>query len=123
MALFTQLLDLTAGMKHRRVVTATKRIANLRQTVVSQLFRQRHRHLARTRHRAGSTLGKEIRDFDLVVLRHRLLNIVDGDQFFLQCQQVAQRLTHEVDGDRPSGKVGIGNDAVQRPFQLTYVRS
>lgn len=81
MALFTQLLDLPAGMKHRRVVTTTKGIANLRKTVVSQLFRQRHRHLARTGHRAGSTLGKEIRDFDLVVLRHRLLNIVDGDQF------------------------------------------
>ncbi|SUX56648.1 Uncharacterised protein [Citrobacter amalonaticus] len=83
MAFFTQLLNLTAGMKHRSVVAATKRIANFRQAVVGELFRQRHGHLTRTRYRARTTLGQQIRNFNFVILRHRLLNIVDGDQFFL----------------------------------------
>ena len=48
-ALFTQLLDFTAGMKHGGMVTATKRIANFRQAVVGELFGHRHRHLTRTR--------------------------------------------------------------------------
>ena len=103
------------------MVAAAKRIADFRQAVVGQLFGQRHRHLARTRHRTGAALGQQIRYLNLVVLRHRLLNIVDGDQFFLQRQQIAQRFAHEIDGDRPAGEVGVGDNAVQRPLQLTHV--
>lgn len=101
MAFFTQLLNLAAGVQHGGMVATAKRIADFRQAVVGQLFGQRHRHLARTRHRTGAAFGQQVRYLNLVVLRHRLLNIVDGDQFFLQRQQIAQRFAHEIDGDRP----------------------
>lgn len=35
----------------------------------------------------------------------------------------SRSFAYEIDGDRPAGKVGVGDNAVQRPFQLTYVRA
>ena len=110
-------------MKNGGMVTATKGITYLRQTVVGQLLGQCHRQLARTGNGAGTTLGEQIRQLDLVVLRHRLLDIVDGDQLLLQCQQVAQRFAHEIDVDGTAGEVGVGDHPVEGAFQFTDVGS
>ncbi|MGQ7114103.1 helix-turn-helix domain-containing protein, partial [Escherichia sp. TWPC-MK] len=110
----------SAGMKHRRVVTTTKRIANIQKTVAEYykikvadlLSKRRSRSVARPRQMAMA-LAKELTN-------HSLPEI--GDAFggrdhttvLHACRKIEQRLTHEVDGDRPSGKVGVSNNAVQR---------
>lgn len=33
----------------------------------------------------------------------------------------SRSFAHEIDGDGPAGKVGVGDHAVQRPFELTHV--
>ena len=87
MTLLLQLLDLAAGMKNGVWSRPPKASYLGKLWLVSSLGR--HRQLARAGNGTGTTLGQQIRQFDLVVLRHRLLDVVDGDQLLLQGQQVA----------------------------------
>lgn len=48
------LLDLFAGVHHRRVVPTTKRFTDFRQAVLSEFSRQSHRHLTRPNQRLSA---------------------------------------------------------------------
>src|SRR5256714_996828 len=83
-----QLLDALAGVQHGGVVAAAEGIADLRQTVAGELLGERHGDLPRARHRAAAALGPQVRHAHPVVVRHGLLDVLDGDELRLQRQQV-----------------------------------
>ena len=49
------------------------------------------------------------------------LDLVDRDAALVRAQHVGQRLLDEGDVDRPVGQHGVGDDAVERAFQLADV--
>lgn len=69
----------------------------------------------------GVVFGQQICYFNFVVFCYCFLNIVDGDQFFLQCQQIVQCFVYEIDGDCLVGEVGVGDNVIQCFFQFMYV--
>ncbi len=75
-------------MQHCRVVSATKAVANLRETVVGEFFRQRHRYLAGPGDRPAAALGHQVSHFSFVVFSDRSFNVVETDLPVLQSQQV-----------------------------------
>jgi hypothetical protein len=66
------------------MVSATKCVAYLWQTVIGQFLGQAHRQLARPCDRPTPAFGKQVGYPDLEITRNRLLDIVYRDQLFLQ---------------------------------------
>ena len=111
------------GVQHGRVVPATKRVADLRQTMVGQFLRQRHANLPRPGNRPASSLRQQVPNADLKILRDSFLDVFDRNQSVLQRQQISQRLLGEIQVDRPAGEAGISDHAAQRPFELSHIRA
>src|SRR5690606_16252898 len=80
-----------------------------------------YRYLTGPGNRARAALGQDVGHLDLVVLRHRTLDVVDTDQLVLQGQQVLERLADQLDGDIATPEMGTGDDPLQGSLQLTDV--
>ena len=62
-------------MQNCRMVSATERIADLRQTVVGQFLGQRHCNLPRPCDRTAAPLRQKLGDADLEIVSNRLLDM------------------------------------------------
>ena len=71
---------------------------------------------------ARAALGQQVGDPDLVILGHRLLDIVHRDQPILQCEQVAQRFLGKFERDGLAREVSVCYHAMQRALQLADIR-
>ncbi len=116
-----QLLDPSTRMQHRRVIAPTEGITDLGQTMVGQFLGQGHRHLPRSRDRPTAPLRQQIGNPDLVILSDGFLDILHRHQFFLQSQQVAQRLLGKFQGDGATREMRRGHHSSQRTLQFTHV--
>lgn len=79
-----QLPNLPAGVQDGGMVTPTEGFADLRQAEIGQFIGQRHGDLPGAGQKPQPTVGQQVADRNLVVVRHSLLNILDGDQLVLQ---------------------------------------
>src|ERR1700750_2744325 len=69
-----QLRRLAAGVQDGGVVAAAEGPADLRQALLRELLGERHRDLARAGHGAEALLRVHLRDLDLEVVGHGLLD-------------------------------------------------
>ena len=72
------------------MITASKRIANLGQTMLGQLLCQRHCNLPRSGHRSVASFGHEVSHFYFVIFRDFAFDVIQRDLFVLQRKQVLQ---------------------------------
>ena len=73
-----KLLDPLAGVEDRRMVPAAKSIPDLGKTVVREFFGEGHGDLSGSRYGATTLFRQQVSHSNLVVVRHRLLDVVDG---------------------------------------------
>src|SRR5260221_4797246 len=110
-----KLCRLAAGVQDRRVVAPAERLADLRQALLRELLGKRHRDLAQAGHGTETLLRIHLRDLDLEIVGHGLLDVLDGDLAVQHREQVLQRLERSADGDRRMIEAGVGEHALQRP--------
>lgn len=65
---------------HRRVVFASKGLADVHIRTIEKLFNQVHADLSRNDDRFGSRAGLQIADLDVEVIGHELLDLLDRDR-------------------------------------------
>ena len=103
------------------MVASAEVAADLGQRELRQFLRERHGHLARPRDRARTLLRVHLRGPDLVVVGDRLLDVLDRDLAVLDREQVAQRFLGERERDLLPVKVRVGDDPLERAFELAHV--
>ena len=108
-------------MDHRRVVTPAELAPDLRQRPRRQPLGQIHGDLARSGDGATTTRGNQIERLQFEMRAHQLLDLVDGNAALRVTQHVAQRGGGELQVDRVAGQLRIGDNAVQRAFQLADI--
>ena len=108
-------------MQHRRVVAAAEQLTDLGQALLGEFLGQVHGDLARPGDRGRALLAVHVGDLDLVVVGHRLLDVLHADLPVLDRQQVAQRLARQLDGDFLLVEAAVRQDLAQRAFELAHV--
>ena len=108
-------------MQHRGVVAPAEHLADLGQALLRHFLGQIHGDLARAGDVGRALLAVHVGDLDLVVLRHRLLDVLHADLAVLDRQQVAQRLAHQLNINGAAAEARIGQDLAQRAFQFAHV--
>src|SRR5262245_51025850 len=114
-------VDLAEGVNDRGVVFPTKALADLRKGRAGERLRQVHGDLAGDGHGLGVVLGLEIRELDVVVVGHELLDHLDRDRLVFGVQEVAEDLVGEGEVDVASGETGVGDEADEAALQLADV--
>lgn len=113
--------DLAAGVQDCGVVAATEGIANLWQAVSGELFAQRHGDLPGPGYCLPTALRDQIVTSDAIEVRDLLLNILDGDDFVVRAEHVAQGHASEVDGDGVARHDVVRLERFQRGLELTHM--
>lgn len=83
--------NLVIGMQDRRVVAATKEIANLRQGRVREFTAEVHGNLARERDAARALFGMKVFDADLEVRSDDFLDDLERDLFLMVVRKTSLR--------------------------------
>ena len=71
--------DLAHSVQHRRMVTPTEELSDLRKALLGQFLGQVHRDLPWPRNRGRALLAVHVGDLYLVIVGHRLLDVLDRD--------------------------------------------
>ena len=108
-------------MQNRGVVSATKQLTDFRQAFLGQFFGQVHGNLARSCNRRRTLFGIHVSDFDFVIISHGFLNVFDRNLPVLDGQQVAQRVSRELNRNVFLVKTRIRQYFTQSAFQLPDV--
>src|SRR5215813_7329454 len=117
-----EVLDLAHGVQDRGVVASAEAAADLRQRPQGQCLRQVHGDLPRADHIGGAARRQKIAAADVVVARDHALDVLDLDPLgLLRPDQVADLALGEVHGDRLAGELAVGEEAVERAFEIAAV--
>ncbi len=109
-------------MHDGRVVAPAELAADLGQRARGQLLGQIHRHLPGPGHRAGAPGGMHVGNAHVEVLGDAFLDLLDRDAALIRPQEVAEHLLGAFQRDRLADQGGVGDDAGERPLELTDVR-
>lgn len=113
--------NLAHGVQHGGVVTATEQIADFRQAFLGQLLGGTWR-LARQSDIGRPAFRIHVGHLDLVEIRHRLLDVLDGDLAVGHGQQILQGFLADVHGEHVAAmEAGVGQHLAQRAFEFAHV--
>ena len=101
-----QLVNTPTTVEDGCVVPTAEGIPDFREAMAREIFRQGHTDLPGAGDGPAPALRQQVGHANLVVLRDRLLDVVQGDELVLDRQEVPQGFPGELEGDRPTGETG-----------------
>src|SRR5258706_4015880 len=120
---FAQLLGLSACVQDRGMVAAAESLADLGQALLGEFLREGHRNLARARHGAEALLRIHVGDLDLEIVGHGLLDVLDGHLAVQNGEQVLEGFASGRNRDHRIVESRVGEDALERTFELANIRA
>ena len=105
------------------MISSTEGVSDFGEAVLRELLCNSHRHLSRSRDRSIAPLRHEVCHLNLVVLGDLALNVIKRHLLILQREQIFEAVLDQLYIKRPAGKIGAGNDPLQRALQIANIRA